>query len=159
MTDAINRTLYQKVADDLRSQIASGVLQVGDQIPSTAELGLRYDVSATAVRNAVSLLREQGLLEGIPGKGVFVAATPSEMEQRKLSLQFVHEEVSGLRDALAALGERVETAQPAEVTAQLDALTTAVGQLQADLRLLYDRLGQPYPQNESAPKQKRRTGA
>lgn len=156
MPDTISRTLYKKVANDLRSQIVAGALQVGDKIPSTPELSTLYSVSATAARNAVAVLREEGLLEGVPGKGVFVLATPADVDERRLSVESVHEEVSALRQEVQSLGQRIDDSQPSDVTAKVDELAAAVGQLQADLRALYDRMGQPYPHNESATKPRRR---
>jgi DNA-binding transcriptional MocR family regulator len=41
---------YQRVADDLREQIKSGVLGPGDQLPSTAQLQAKYAVGNNAVR-------------------------------------------------------------------------------------------------------------
>jgi GntR family transcriptional regulator len=156
LADVTSRTLYKKVADDVRSQIASGALQVGDQIPSTTELGKRYGVSSTAARNAVAVLREEGLVEGIQGKGVFVAATPAEIGERRLSVQTVHDEVAVLRQEVRSLGQQAPDAPSAEVAQKLDALHSAVGQIQTDLRTLYDRLGQPYPHGQKDPKQGRR---
>lgn len=63
---------FQRVVDDLRAQIASGGLAVGAPIPSTAELKEQHDVSVTVVRRAVAELKEEGLLQGQPGKGVYV---------------------------------------------------------------------------------------
>lgn len=153
MADSASRTLYRKVADDLRAQIASGSLPVGKTIPSTPDLEEIYGVSATAIRNAVRLLVSEGLLEGEQGKGVFVVATPDEAAQRKLSLQGVQSEVDGLRSEVKQLAGERQT----EVAEKVEELQAAVGQLQADLRTLYDRLGQPYPHGQNDSKPKRRT--
>lgn len=65
--------LYQQVAADLREQIRTGRLKPGDQLPSAAQLQQIYSVGSTAIRNAMLLLRTEGLIEGHQGKGVFVA--------------------------------------------------------------------------------------
>ncbi len=64
---------YLDVADDLRSDIASG--RVG-ALPSEAELGERYSVSRVTVRRALDLLREEGLVDSRRGSGWFVASDP-----------------------------------------------------------------------------------
>lgn len=70
---AMPRTpLYQRVVDDIRAQIADGRLNPGDQLPTARELQLKYGVGSTAVRNAMLILRSEGLIEGQQGKGVFV---------------------------------------------------------------------------------------
>lgn len=68
--------LYQRVAADLRDQIRTGRLKPGDQLPSAARLQEIYGVGSTAIRNAMLLLRTEGLIEGHQGKGVYVAPAP-----------------------------------------------------------------------------------
>lgn len=65
---------YQRIVSDIREKIRTGALQPGDQLPSVAQLRVQYDCSATAVRNAMLVLRSEGLVEGHQGKGVFVAS-------------------------------------------------------------------------------------
>lgn len=153
MTAATGRAIYQKVADDLRSQIAAGTLRVDAPIPSTAELMKRYDISNTAVRNAVGVLRREGLVEGTPGKAVYVIATPEDVKTERVSVEGLTRQVGELRAEITRLVDQ----QPSEVAAKVEALQADVGKLQADLRHLYDRLGQPYPHGQSTPKPKRRT--
>ncbi len=70
---------YQRIADDIRSKIRSGELPVGAQLPSMSQLQAQYEVGSTAVRNALLVLRTEGLTEGHAGKGVFVRAVPPEV--------------------------------------------------------------------------------
>ncbi|WP_435831582.1 winged helix-turn-helix domain-containing protein [Catellatospora methionotrophica] len=58
--------------DDLTGQITSGKLKPGDQLPSAAQLRAQYNVSITVVRQAMQWLKAAGLVEGVPGVGVFV---------------------------------------------------------------------------------------
>jgi DNA-binding GntR family transcriptional regulator len=69
---AMEPVLYQRVAADVRAQIKSGALKTGDKLPSTRELCEHYDVSTTVVRLAIMILKTEGLVVGISGKGVFV---------------------------------------------------------------------------------------
>jgi DNA-binding GntR family transcriptional regulator len=62
----------QRIIDDITSQIEAGQLRPGDQLPSAAELRAQYEVSITVVRAAVNWLKAVGLVEGVPGVGVFV---------------------------------------------------------------------------------------
>ncbi len=61
------------LADDIRVQINSGQLKPGDRLPSTAQLCAKYEVSTIVVRNAMISLKAEGLVEGVPGVGVFVS--------------------------------------------------------------------------------------
>ena len=72
--------MYKLIADDLRSQIASGTLQTGDQLPTESQLQADYasrdefsnKVSRNTIRDAISILVAEGLLEKRPGLGTFV---------------------------------------------------------------------------------------
>lgn len=66
--------IYVQIVADIRAQIADGRLQPGDRLPSVAELRVQYNCSTTAVRNAMLVLRADGLVEGRQGKGVYVTS-------------------------------------------------------------------------------------
>lgn len=153
MIAATGQPLYLQVAEHLRSQIASGKFAVGQKIPSTKELVDEHGVSPGAVRSAVKLLQSEGILIGQSGKGVYVRATPDVAAEETKALKSVDEQIAELRKEV----ERLASEQPAEVIARIEELRADVGRLQADLRHLYDRLGQPYPRGRSAPKTKRRS--
>ncbi|GAB3964486.1 winged helix-turn-helix domain-containing protein [Plantactinospora veratri] len=64
--------IYTRIVADIRAKIASGELKPGDKLPSVSELRAQYNASNTAVRNAMLVLREAGLIVGHQGKGVYV---------------------------------------------------------------------------------------
>src|SRR5918993_5154953 len=64
--------LAQAVVNQLRSQIESGVLAAGDQLPTEPQLEAQFGVSRTVVREAIADLRASGYVRSIQGKGVFV---------------------------------------------------------------------------------------
>lgn len=126
---------YVQVAADLRSQIESGVLQPGQQIPSNSQLRSIYSVSNTVVRDAVNELRRDGLVVGQQGKGVFVRVGPA-----------VDGDTSKADARLRDLQERV----------------AAIEEDNADLRALimdlYGRTGQPYPRASKGAARREQTG-
>lgn len=67
--------IYTRIVADIRARIASGELRPGDKLPSVTELRAEYEASNTAVRNAMLVLRSEGLVEGHQGKGVYVRHT------------------------------------------------------------------------------------
>ncbi|GAA3695439.1 hypothetical protein GCM10022224_071380 [Nonomuraea antimicrobica] len=69
---------YLQIADDLRAQIQGGSLAPGTPLPSTAQLADRYDASLSVVKMAVGILRNEGLVIGQQGKGVFVRDADEE---------------------------------------------------------------------------------
>lgn len=65
--------LYYQIAQLIRHQIESGELQPGDQIPTESEFQERFNVSRATVRQAVSGLVYEGLLERRRAKGTIVS--------------------------------------------------------------------------------------
>lgn len=63
---------YRRIAADLRADIRAGRIRPGERIPSEAELEARYGVSRLTVRNAVDLLRQDGIVKTEHGVGSIV---------------------------------------------------------------------------------------
>lgn len=61
------------VAAKIADLVASDAYKVGDRIPTEPEICEQFNVSRTVVREAVALLRSEGLLVSRHGVGVFVA--------------------------------------------------------------------------------------
>lgn len=76
--------LYLQLSDQLRQQILDGVFPPGEAIPSEADLIARYGVSRITVRQAITLLVEEGLAKRVQGKGTFVQ--PLSVERNFLDL-------------------------------------------------------------------------
>jgi DNA-binding GntR family transcriptional regulator len=68
--------IYQQLYAILRAQIDSGELRAGRMIPSEATLAQRYGVARLTARKAVAILRDEGLVRHIVGRGTFV--TPED---------------------------------------------------------------------------------
>ncbi|MFI7470544.1 FadR/GntR family transcriptional regulator [Nonomuraea sp. NPDC049646] len=139
MADVDDRLLHAKVLKDLRARITSGSLPVGEPIPSTAKLVQQYEVSITVVRRAVETLKSEGVLEGQPGKGVYVIATPAEVADQQRSLDSIADEVKDLRAQLSQLADRLD------VDPRVEQLATEVAALRSTVEQLYSRLGYAYP--------------
>ncbi|NBH01923.1 GntR family transcriptional regulator [Amycolatopsis sp. SID8362] len=63
---------FRQVAADLREKITAGDYAPGEQLPSERELVDSYGVSRPTIREAVNLLRSEGLVTAEHGRGVFV---------------------------------------------------------------------------------------
>ena len=61
------------MATDLEDRIRSGEYPPGERLPSYKELGELYGVSLTTAQRAIGILQERGLVEGIQGRGLYVA--------------------------------------------------------------------------------------
>lgn len=71
-----DRPLFKQIADSLRAQIIAGQLGPGDKVPSETQLMESYQVARMTVRQALALLKAEGLLVAEHGRGVFVRARP-----------------------------------------------------------------------------------
>jgi GntR family transcriptional regulator len=66
--------LYQQLAAVLRKQIESGELQPNRPIPSVAQLQQEYGLARGTVLHAVDMLKEEGLVRIVKGRGTFVVS-------------------------------------------------------------------------------------
>ena len=64
--------LYQQLAGLLRGQIMSGELAGRRPLPSKRALKQEHGVSGWTVDSAMAVLRDEGLIETVQGKGLFV---------------------------------------------------------------------------------------
>jgi DNA-binding GntR family transcriptional regulator len=67
-----NVYVYVQLAAILREQIGSGKIPVHRAIPSRKTLQQRYGVAAGTVEKALALLKTEGRLEMVRGRGLYV---------------------------------------------------------------------------------------
>lgn len=68
--------LYAQVADAMRVRIVKGVWPIDAQIPTLPSLAQEFGVGLITVRQAVQLLKSEGLLAPKQGQGTFVRGKP-----------------------------------------------------------------------------------
>ncbi|MFF4491267.1 GntR family transcriptional regulator [Streptomyces sp. NPDC001544] len=73
-TDDDRRPKYQRIADSLREAIQAGEYGPGDRLPGENELMAAHGVARMTARQALSVLRDEGVAEARKGAGVFVRA-------------------------------------------------------------------------------------
>jgi hypothetical protein len=64
--------VYQRIADVLRGQIAAGDPAPGAALPAVHALEQQHEVSATTIKNAIAVLRAEGLVWTSRGRGTYV---------------------------------------------------------------------------------------
>lgn len=62
-----------QIVEDLAERIRLGEYKPGQQLPTYDSLSKLYDVSPATIAIVVRILRERGLVVGVPGRGTFVA--------------------------------------------------------------------------------------
>ena len=65
---------YEKLAEDLTTQIERGVYRPGERIPSVRQASSQHRLSITTVLRAYVILESRGLIESRPQSGYFVKA-------------------------------------------------------------------------------------
>jgi DNA-binding FadR family transcriptional regulator len=127
-------TLAQRVVAGLKAKILAGDLPPGHKLPSEAELIGEYGVSRTVIREAVSRLQAEGLVETFQGRGSFVLAMPEPTSFTVESTAIrSHRDVLDMVDfrlgieceAAALAASRVGTAGATAIRDALDAFVAA----------------------------------
>lgn len=118
---------YHRVADAVRALIQTGALGPGDRLPAETSLAADHGASVPTVRQAMSVLRGEGLIESRQGIGTFVRdATRFQRRSRNrygaargrpglLNDTFRHDIVyAGLGQAPASIADAlgIEAAEP-----------------------------------------------
>jgi GntR family transcriptional regulator len=76
--------LYAQVTDAMRERIVKGVWPIGAQIPTLPALAEEFGVGLITVRQAITLLKSEGLLAPKQGRGTFVEGKPETHPQMRV---------------------------------------------------------------------------
>ncbi len=95
-----NRPIFLQIAERIEEDILAGRLAEEEQVPSTNQFAVLYQINPATAAKGVNLLVDQGILYKKRGVGMFVAAGSRErlMEKRR-ELFFEQYVVAMLREA------------------------------------------------------------
>lgn len=96
------RGLVQEVVDSLSARIREGMIKAGDKLPTESEIMASYDVSRTVVREAISHLQANLLVETRHGVGTFALAP-----QASTNFQIGDVDFATVSDVIALLELRI----------------------------------------------------
>jgi DNA-binding FadR family transcriptional regulator len=88
--------------EGLAGNIRDGQIKPGDKLPSESEIMVRFDVSRTVVREALSKLQASKLVETRHGIGTFALAPPDTT-----NFKIAEEDFSTVADVIAVLELRI----------------------------------------------------
>lgn len=71
--------LYYQLYLSLKTQIENGSFDVGDKLPSEMELRKHYNASRVTVRQALKMLKDEGMIQTRRGVGSFVNKIPEPL--------------------------------------------------------------------------------
>lgn len=72
--------LHEQVATEIRRAISDGEAKPGDRLPPARHLAAVMGVNTNTVLRALRALRDEGLIEMRPRRGIRVLGTPAESE-------------------------------------------------------------------------------
>src|SRR5260370_6986889 len=78
--------VFERVAVQIEQRILDGELRSGDRLPTERELAELFQVSRTAVREALKILAQKGLVDMRPGRGTIVIDGSQEAMQHSIGL-------------------------------------------------------------------------
>lgn len=132
-------SLYLQVASVLRERIYAGQWKPGDKIATLDELEGEFHVARVTVRQAVEVLREEGLLQTQQGRGTYVATKPRERHFFKLANDW-----KSLIESLKDNVPRRFSIGKTEEKPKLAATEGNVADSYVRLESVQDRAGEPY---------------
>ena len=138
--------LVEQVRDAILAEIASGAFAPGDRIIQE-QLAQALGVSRQPVQQALVLLRNQGVLQDAPGRGLLVAQLDADHVQHMYEMRAVIEGLAARRAAEQS-AERAAKSGPALIDAGRRAVVTGsvVKMIAADMRFhefIYGLSGNP----------------
>ncbi|MDH6421748.1 GntR family transcriptional repressor for pyruvate dehydrogenase complex [Polynucleobacter sphagniphilus] len=103
--------LGSRIANTLLTQFHANNLSPGTRLPSESIIAKHFKVSRTIVREAIAILKKDGILQSVKGSGTFIGekfkANPEmineEVEQSVHALQNIIEVRQGIESEIAAL--------------------------------------------------------
>lgn len=73
---------YIRIHDAIKKEIDGGIWEIGQRLPSERDLADDYEVSRMTLRQAITLLVEEGILERRVGSGTYVASRRVQEKMR-----------------------------------------------------------------------------
>ena len=70
------KPIYAQIVEGYQEQIAAGVLESGEKLPSGRELAVQLSINPNTIQRAYRQLEAEGWIATVPGKGCFVCGLP-----------------------------------------------------------------------------------
>lgn len=77
-TEVKNIQLYDEVVSQVKEEIKKGNLKTGEKLPSEQEMAKMFNVSRSTIREALTILRVEGIVETKKGVGTIILGIDNE---------------------------------------------------------------------------------
>lgn len=112
MIDKTSRQpIYEQIVQSVEREIAAGLLQENEKLPSVRELSVLLDANPNTVQKAFAELDRAGLIVSYPGRGCFVS--PGAREAIRARGQAKLDEIAAIAHDLLRAGFSPEELQNA----------------------------------------------
>ncbi|WP_067929664.1 FadR/GntR family transcriptional regulator [Alicyclobacillus shizuokensis] len=133
---------YEIVAEELKNQIEAGILKPGDKLATIDRLAQQWQVGRSTIREALGVLRAQGLIESVQGGGTFVTNN---------SVQYLKQRETGWMASAEELRELLQVRKILETGAIVLAAEQCSKEHLDELRLIVQQMRHAIGNEEVSP--------
>ena len=101
------RPIYAQIIDGLKEQIATGVLQPEEKLPSVRELAAELAINPNTIQRSYRYLEMEGWIATVPGKGCFVCNNLASRDRKQERWYAAFDEAAKNLIALGITPERL----------------------------------------------------
>ncbi len=84
LNDTNNSPKYKQIVESIKELIQSGKIKYGQKLPSINQISFDYYISRDTVEKAYALLKKEGIIESVKGRGHFVVNSKPKTQNRIL---------------------------------------------------------------------------
>ncbi|MCD5322343.1 MULTISPECIES: GntR family transcriptional regulator [Pontibacillus] len=108
---AVDKPIFQQIAEKIESSILEESLPEGDRVPSTNEIAKFYQINPATAAKGINLLVDEGVIYKKRGIGMFVTEGARKIVLQKRKRDFFHDYIVPLRNEAMKIGITVEELQ------------------------------------------------
>ena len=101
------RPIYAQITDGFKEQIATGVLEPGEKLPSVRELASHLAINPNTIARSYRQLEMEGWIATVPGKGCFVSSNAASRDREQERWYAAFDEAAANLQALGVTPERL----------------------------------------------------
>lgn len=83
ISNSSENPIYEQITNQIKSQIISGDLQEGENLPSIRKLARELGISVITTKRAYEELEKEGFIDTVGGKGSFISRQNKEFLREK----------------------------------------------------------------------------
>jgi GntR family transcriptional regulator len=105
--------IYTQIVEQVKAQVAAGILNPGDQLPTVREVAAELRINFNTVARAYRLLHEGGVISTQQGRGTYVLAQAPPAEAARLRYEHLADMIAGWLAEVERMGYRPDEIGPA----------------------------------------------